>query len=103
MQKLRLVVAAAMLLPGLYTVTGAFAQDDDPIQISPERAGTPAPAPQPAPPAKVYLELDQNDLVAVSQAINELPKRVADPLIVKLNAQLQNQSAVVSAAAGLKK
>jgi hypothetical protein len=100
-----------MLLPGLYTVTGAFAQDDNPIQIPPDRyeskgaAGAPAPgpAPQPAPPGKVYLELDQADLVAVSQALNELPKRVADPLIVKLNAQLQNQPAVVSAAAGLKK
>lgn len=91
-----------MLLPGLYTVTGAFAQDDDPIRIDPSRIAPAAPVPQPAPPAKFYLELDQNDLVAVSQALNELPKRVADPLIVKLNAQLQDQSRVVNTAAGLK-
>jgi hypothetical protein len=95
-----IIFVGAMLLPGLYTVTGAFAQDDDPIQVSPEKTNAAAAvaqqtAPQPV-PTKFYFEVDQNDLAAISQALSELPKRVADPLILKLNAQLQAQSQIVA-------
>lgn len=69
----------------LLVATGAFAQTPAPATPPPEQA---APAP-PAAPQKFYLELDPSDLQSISQAISELPKRVADPLIQRLNAQLQ--------------
>jgi hypothetical protein len=63
---------------------------------------TPAPAvtapAAPAAPAKFYLEVDQSDLNAIAQGINELPKRVADPLLLKLNGQLQAQEQLKAAA-----
>jgi len=92
-----------MLLPGLYTVTGAFAQGDDPIQVLPEKTAAAAAAVQQTTPQKVYLELDPADLNALSIALNELPKRVADPLILKLNDQLKNQMQVKEAAEKAKK
>lgn len=50
-------------------------------------------APAPAQEDKKFrLEVDANDLGLISQALNELPKRVADPLIARLNAQLAPQS-----------
>lgn len=87
-----IIFSGAMLLPGLYTVTGAFAQDDDPIQVSPEKtAAAAAQAQQNAIPDKFHLELNQADLNSLSIAINELPKRLADPLILKLNEQIKAQ------------
>jgi hypothetical protein len=74
--------------------TGAFAED------APSKP-TPAPAPAstaPAAPAKYYLELEQADLDAVARALQELPKRMADPLILKLNGQLQAQEQLKAAA-----
>lgn len=96
-----IIFAATMLLPGLYAVTGAFAQDDDPIQVSPNKATPASPvAPtqqipaepatgnvQPA-PTRFYLEVDQNDLAVLGAALNELPKKIADPVVMKLNGQL---------------
>jgi len=41
-----------------------------------------------------YIEVDQGDLNALSTAINELPKRIADPLILKINGQLQVQAKI---------
>ena len=91
-----IIFASTMLLPGLYVVTGAFAQDDAPVQVSPDKVDAAAPAAQPAtpqpPPAKFYFEVDQSDLAAISQALSELPKRVADPLILRLNGQLAAQA-----------
>lgn len=88
-----IIFAATMLLPGLYTVTGALAQDDDPIQVPVEKATPTPPAAQPAPPQqpappKFYLEVDQNDLAVLGAALNELPKKIADPVVLKLNGQL---------------
>lgn len=77
---MKLRIAAIALL----VATGAFAQTPVPAPPTPEQA-----APAPLPPQKFYLELDPNDLQVVSQALNELPKRIADPLIQRLNAQLQ--------------
>ena len=37
-------------------------------------------------------EMDGNDLAAIGNALNELPKKIADPLILKINAQLQAQT-----------
>ena len=43
-------------------------------------------------PSRYTLEVDAADVAAIGQAINELPKRVADPLIAKLQAQIQAQA-----------
>lgn len=68
-----------------------------------ESQPTPAPlASQPAPsplPTTFHLEVDQADLAAISNALMELPKKVADPIINKLNSQLQAQMAARAAAA----
>ncbi|HXP67452.1 MAG TPA: hypothetical protein VN815_18380 [Steroidobacteraceae bacterium] len=84
-------------------VSHAFAEDAAP---TPAPAETPAPVASPAPPAApapapvhFYLEVDQADIGYLSQALNYLPKYVADPLILRLNSQLQNQSLISSAAA----
>ena len=54
---------------------------------------TPQPPAQPIePPSKFYLELDKTDLDLIDTAINELPKKIADPLINRLNAQLSAQT-----------
>ena len=83
-----------MVLAALLVTTSAFAED-----AAPTTAPSPPPAPAATPaPEKYYLELDQADLNAVSQALNELPKRVADPLILKLNGQLQAQEQIKAAA-----
>lgn len=47
---------------------------------------------QEAPPQKFIFEVDQNELNAIAQGLNELPKRVADPLLQKLTIQLQAQA-----------
>ncbi len=69
------VTAILMLL----TATAAVAQTP--------HAATPA-----EPPAEFTLKVNQSDLSALALAINELPKKLADPLLAKLNAQLQAQS-----------
>lgn len=90
---------AAMLL--VTTASAATAQDAS--QSSP----SPSPAPQastpsqtsapPSGPLKFYLEVTPEDLQAMSTALMELPKKVADPLIGKLNAQLQDQTKINAA------
>lgn len=47
---------------------------------------------QEVPPQKFTFEVDQNELNAIAQGLNELPKRVADPLLQKLTIQLQAQA-----------
>jgi len=90
------IFAAVMLLPGFWAVSSAFAEDTVSTPIPTETtapAATPA-APAPTPGQKFWLEVDQSDLAAISQALNELPKRMADPLILKLNAQLKAQETI---------
>lgn len=91
--------AAMLAVWGGILATGALAQDATP---TPAPTETPAPVAPPSPPAapvaKVfYLEVDGNDLTAISQALMELPKKIADPLVLKLNAQLQAQEKIVAA------
>ena len=64
----------------------AMAQDENPIKVPLEK---PVPAVQI--PTTFQLEVDQAELTAISNALMELPKKVADPIILKLNAQLQKQ------------
>ena len=78
----------------------ALAQNGNP---SPSPSPTPEPQASPASPSqngpsKFYLEVSPEDIQAISTALNELPKRVADPLILKLNGQLQKQSEIKAAA-----
>lgn len=87
-------IIAALAIAIAYTGL-AGAQEATPSP-TPTPVETPAPAAATA-PAKFYLELDQADLNAVSAALNELPKKIADPLILKLNGQLQAQQKVVDA------
>lgn len=86
-------------LLALLVAAPAFAEDAAPAATPTE---TPAPAVTPAAPAqpqKFYLELDPSDLAAISSALNELPKKIADPLILRLNGQLQNQAMISGPAA----
>ena len=92
--KLRLIVSALIILLAALVAADAFAEDAPSPTPSP---AVTAPAP-PAAPAKYYLEVDQSDLNAIAQGINELPKRVADPLLLKLNGQLQAQDQLKAAA-----
>jgi hypothetical protein len=67
------------------------------IALATAQVPTPSPSPEPQAsptstgPVTFQLEVDQNDIAALSAALMELPKKVADPLISKLNAQIQKQ------------
>lgn len=95
----------ACLTAALLISTAAFAEDAAPGYTPPANGNAEAPnttpvaapvapavAPTAAPVAgKFYFELEPADLTALSQAIVELPKKIADPLLLKLNGQLQSQ------------
>lgn len=83
-----------LILIALLVATSAFAEDAPSVTPASDKA---APAPAQAAPQRFYLEIDQSDLNAISQALNELPKRVADPLILKLSGQLQAQEQLKAA------
>lgn len=75
----------------------AAAQDTAPTpHPTPAPQASPA-SPPPSGPLKFYLEVSPEDLQSISNALMELPKKVADPLITKLNAQLQKQAEVAAA------
>jgi len=65
------------MIAAIAIVTPAFAEDQ--------------PAAVPV-PQHYYVELDAADINNMSQALNELPKRIADPLINKISVQLQAQA-----------
>lgn len=94
---MKIVIVATMLLAGLYSVAGAQEATPSPIPTPTETPlSTASPAPVMQVPQRFWLEVDAADLGAISQALNELPKRVADPLILKLNSQLQAQQQITS-------
>lgn len=70
------------------------------LLIAPAYAEEPAPTPSPpinqVAPQLFYFEVDQNDINTISSALNELPKRVADPLILKLSGQLKAQAQIMA-------
>ncbi len=88
---MKYIALAALLLS-----SAAMAQD------LPAPAGAVIPIPQPNPaigmqqPAEhlFYFEVTQADVQAIGTALNELPKRIADPLILKLNKQLELQAVI---------
>lgn len=48
-------------------------------------------------PGMFYLEVEASDLKAIGDALMELPKKIADPVVMKLNAQLQEQAKIAQA------
>jgi hypothetical protein len=60
-----------------------------------DSAPTAAPAPAPVAPKVFYLEVDANDLAVISGGLMELPKKIADPMILKLNGQLTAQAPII--------
>jgi predicted outer membrane protein len=74
------MIAAFVLL-----AAGAMAHAAEPVPTSPPAL---APAVSAAPP-KYHIELEAADIASLSAALMELPKRLADPLIEKINKQLQ--------------
>lgn len=50
------------------------------------------------PPQKTTLEFDQQQLQWLAAAINELPKKIADPFLAELNRQVAEQKGKVDAA-----
>ena len=92
------VLAVLLLAVAMWAIVWIHAaRAEDAPAPPPAETGIPTSTP-PAPAAKFYLELDPTDLQSLSQAINELPKRVADPLILKINTQLQNQALIAAPA-----
>lgn len=54
----------------------------------------------PASAQQIYhLEVDANDIAYVGAALNELPKKIADPLIAKLQGQINAQNEAAKKAA----
>lgn len=94
--KIGTIIIAVMAFAAALTPYQAPAQEASPTSTPTETA---APAPAPAAPRLYYLEVDANDLQAISNGINELPKRIADPLVLKLNAQLKAQDQITAAKA----
>jgi hypothetical protein len=81
---MKYLVALALLLS-----TSALAQD----AAKPAEPAKQEAAAQPAPPrTEFYLKFDAADLQNLNAGIMELPKRVADPFLAKLNGQLQQQT-----------
>jgi hypothetical protein len=94
------ILLAAIAWWGVVLISAARAEDAPP---PPTEATAPVTSVPSGPgitqqPAKFYLELDPTDLQQIGQALNELPKRVADPLILKINSQLQNQALIAAPA-----
>lgn len=85
--------------------TTAYAEDGQQPpaeQPAAATAPTPPPAAQPAPavtpaPTEWYLKVDQQGINVLSQCIQELPKKVADPFLFNLDGQLKGQAALIAA------
>jgi hypothetical protein len=63
--------------------------------------GKPPEAPAAAPAAQVFtFHVDGAEIGWIGQALNELPKKIADPIINKLNSQLAPQIAKTAPPSG---
>lgn len=96
--KTRLIVSLAFFLLAAMIVVDAFAQEAPSSPAPPEKAAPAAAVPAPVGPPRYYLEVDANDLDVLSKAIADLPFKVANPLLLKLNGQLQVQDQMKAAA-----
>lgn len=83
----------------LASVSFAHAQDapKPPEEATGSSNQTQAPVTAPAPaPVKFYLEWDQDGINALNECVQFLPKRVADPLILRINGQLSVQAKIAA-------
>lgn len=88
-----------LALLALLLSTTAYAQDaaqptETPAPVAAPTqppAAMPAPVAAPAVPANYYFELTPADLNALAQGLNELPKKIADPILMKMDAQMRAQ------------
>lgn len=91
-----------LILPILILSSAVNAQDAPPEPKQPEpqtslppsvenktSAGTVTPV---QPRTDFYLKFDASDLQILNNAIMELPKKIADPYLAKLNGQLSSQT-----------
>ena len=83
-----------LVLVALLLSTCAFAEDAPSAPPQPEKT---APAATAA-PQRYYLEVDAADLDVLSKAIAELPFKVANPMLLKLQGQLKVQDQLREAA-----
>lgn len=72
----------------------AFAEDA-PKPAEAPAATTPA-APTPI-PTEWYIRLDQQGINNIAQCAQELPKKLADPFLFAIDAQLKSQPAIIAA------
>jgi hypothetical protein len=91
--KLRLFVSAAFIVLAALVAFDALAEDTPPANATDKNISAVPPAPQ-----KFYLEVDQADLETLSKALSEMPFKLANPLLLKLNGQLQVQQQLKEAA-----
>jgi hypothetical protein len=80
---------ASIGLLAVGVATGAFAQDAEAPKPAPEKTAPAAPV---APPSEYLVRLSPADLNSIGQALMELPKKVADPIVDRINAQLIEQN-----------
>jgi hypothetical protein len=88
----RSIITAIALL----ALTGTAGAQEE--KLAPTPTPTETSAPPPAPAKLYYLEVEGADLDIISRGLMEVPKRLADPLILKLNGQLQAQDKIVAKA-----
>ena len=71
--------------------TAAYAQEDaEAKQKVHQAAPAPvAPSTLPAPVTHWVLDLDQSDLVTINQCVGDLPFRIANPFVQKMNQNLK--------------
>lgn len=74
--------------------TSAYAEDVKPDATAPATAVVPA---KPTPP--YFFMMDDADLNVIAAGLNELKKREADPFLMKLQGQLNDQAKIKAEAA----
>lgn len=89
---MKIIIIAALLLP-TFSYAEEAAPADKPADTAPP-ATQPAPAAPTTQPTEWYLRVDQAGINALSQCIQELPKKIADPFLFNLDAQLRSQDKI---------
>ena len=66
----------------------ARAEDAKPSDLAPTATQT---ANVPAAPPEFVLKFDQNDIATLNQCVGELPFKIAQPFVTKMNVQMAPQ------------
>jgi hypothetical protein len=75
------------LVIALLASTAAFAEDAPPPNPTPPV--TAQPTPPAAPPTSWLLELDSADITTLNMCVGELPYKVADPFVKKIQGKIK--------------